>query len=78
MGEVNSMNTRRWYFKNNYTEYQVLFEDDGYILVRNLEFDSKKWPEYGPYSFGLSRDFGTLYGFPVNQSCLKIGEAKNY
>ena len=22
------------------------------------------------YSFGLRNDFGTLYGFPVNQSCL--------
>ena len=34
------------------------------------------------YSFGLKNDFGTLYGFPVNQSCLTkeetIGTLKSF
>ena len=52
----------KWYFKNNYEIYNVLYEDDKYILVQN---DNTK-----KYSFGLKRDFGTLFGFPINQSCL--------
>lgn len=57
---------KRWYFKKNYEDYEVLYEDEKYILVRNL--NSKK------YSFGLSKDFGSFYGFPVNQSCLNKDE----
>ncbi len=56
------METKRWYFKNNYEDYKVLYEDNVYILVQNL--NSNK------YSFGISKDFGSFYGFPVNQSCL--------
>lgn len=60
------MMKKRWYFKNNYEDYEVLYEDDKYILVQN---DNTKL-----YSFGLRRDFGTLYGFSVNQSCLSKEE----
>ena len=59
----------KWYFKNNYEIYNVLYEDDKYILVKN---DSTK-----NYSFGLKRDFGTLFGFPINQSCLSKEECIN-
>ena len=60
------MYLKRWYFKNNYEDYRVLYQDENYILVQNI--NSKK------YSFGLGRDFGSLYGFPVNQSCLNKDE----
>ena len=56
------MNKKVWYFKNNSEVYSVLYEDKTYILV--MDDESKL------YSFGLKNDFGTLYGFPVNQSCL--------
>ena len=56
------MNKKVWYFKNNSEVYSVLYEDKTYILV--MDDESKL------YSFGLRNDFGTLYGFPVNQSCL--------
>lgn len=64
------MRKLRWYFKNRtrYEEYSVLYQNEKYILVQN---DNTK-----KYSFGLSRDFGTLYGFPVNQSCLSAEELK--
>lgn len=60
------MKLKRWYFKNNYEDYKVLYQDEQYILVQNI--NSKK------YSFGLGRDFGSFYGFPVNQSCLNRNE----
>ena len=65
------MKKLRWYFKHGTTfeEYSVLYEDDRYILVQN-DNSSK-------YSYGLKSDFGTLYGFPVNQSCLTDEEAKD-
>ena len=56
------MNKKVWYFKNNGRVYSVLYEDKTYILV--MDDESKL------YSFGLRNDFGNLYGFPVNQSCL--------
>ena len=56
------MKIKRWYFKNNYEDYKVLYEDNKYILVQNI--NNKK------YSFGLTKDFGSFYGFPINQSCL--------
>lgn len=56
------MRERVWYFKNNKEVYNVLYDDNIWILVQN------KKDKY--YSFGLTRDFGTLYGFPINQSCL--------
>ena len=60
------MNKKVWYFKNNSEVYSVLYEDKTYILV--MDDESKL------YSFGLKNDFGTLYGFPVNQSCLSKEE----
>lgn len=64
------MEKLRWYFKHGtrYETYSVLYKNDGWILVQND--NSCK------YSFGLERDFGTLFGFPVNQSCLTFDEAK--
>ena len=64
------MRKLKWYFKNGtkYELFSVLYEEGDYILVMND--DTKK------YSFGLNRDFGSLYGFPVNQSCLTIKELK--
>lgn len=65
------MEKLRWYFKHGtkFEEYSVLFDDGNYILVQN---DNSK-----EYSYGLKRDFGTLFGFPVNQSCLTMEETKN-
>lgn len=60
------MELKRWYFKNNYEDYNVLFENETYILVQNINT--------GKYSFGISRDFGSFYGFPVNQSSLNRNE----
>ena len=56
------MNKKVWYFKNNSEVYSVLYEDKTFILVMDDESEL--------YSFGSKNDFGTLYGFPVNQSCL--------
>ena len=52
---------------NGYTkdEYIELYRDDRYILVKNIKEDNKYG--YGPYSFGLIKDFYCLYFFPVNQ-----------
>ena len=64
------MKKLRWYFKgNSYEDYNVLYEDDKYILVQS---DNTK-----DYSFGLKRDFGTLFGFPVNQERLIKEECIN-
>ena len=60
---------KRWFFKNNYEDYEVLYEDDKYILVQN---DKTK-----DFSFGMCSDFGTLCGFPINQSCLDKEECIN-
>lgn len=65
------MEKLRWYFKQGtkFEEFSVLYDDGKFILVKN---DSS-----GKYSYGLKRDFGSLYGFPVNQSYLTIEEAKD-
>lgn len=63
------MKTKKWYFKNNYELYNVLYEDNNYILVQNSKTKL--------LSFGLVEDFGTLLGFPVNQSCLNKNECIN-
>lgn len=60
------MNIKRWYFKNNYEDYKVFYQDEKYILVQNINTEK--------YSFGLGKDFGSFYGFPVNQSCLNKDE----
>lgn len=64
------MKKLKWYFKHGttYELFSVLYEDEQFILVQN---DNTK-----KFSFGLKRDFGTLYGFPVNQSCLTLAECK--
>lgn len=64
------MKKLKWYFNHgkSHETYSVLYEDEKFILVQN---DNTK-----NYSFGLTRDFGTLYGFPVNQSCLTLAELK--
>lgn len=63
------MKTKKWYYKNNYELYNVLYEDDRFILVQNV--NNKL------FSFGVASDFGTLLGFPVNQSCLTKNECIN-
>lgn len=60
------MKTKKWYFKNNYEIYNVLYEDDRFILVQNV--NNKL------FDFGVASDFDTLLGFPVNQSCLTKNE----
>lgn len=58
----------RWYFCNGtkYEEFTPLYNDGEHILVQNDETKE--------YSFGLARDFGTLFGFPVSHSCLPLDE----
>ena len=65
------MKQLKWYFKHGtkFETYNVLYEDETFILVQN---DNTK-----KYSFGVIKDFGTLYGFPVNQSCLTSEEAED-
>lgn len=64
------MEKSKWYFKNGtrYEMYSVLYKNDGWILVQNDNTEE--------YSFGLVRDFGTLLGFPVDQSCLTLKETE--
>lgn len=63
------MKTKKWYFKNNCELYNILYEDNRFILVQNV--NNKL------FSFGVASDFGTLLGFPVNQSCLTKNECIN-
>ena len=58
------MKQLKWYFKHGTKSetYSVIYEDDTFMLVRN--------ENSGKYSFGAKNCFGTLYGFPVNWSCL--------
>lgn len=62
------MKKLKWYFKHGtkFDEFYVLWEDGKYILVKNCDTEM--------YSYGLKCDFGTLFGFPVNQSCLTHDE----
>ena len=46
--------------------YNILYEDERHILVQNDEIKT--------YSFGMLRDFGSSYGFPINQSSLTKDE----
>ena len=64
------------YYKNGASEdFVVLYENDDWILVKSKQHDEQKYPELGEYSFGLKREFSSLYFFPVNQSCLKKQQA---
>lgn len=58
------MEQRIWYFKNGTVTqpYDIIYDDGKYICVRSVNS--------GKYSYGMSNNFGTLYGFPVGQSCL--------
>lgn len=58
------MNRRRWYYKNGtcFEEFDILFDNGRFMLVQNRETKA--------FSFGICEDFGTLFGFPVNWSCL--------
>lgn len=70
------MNEIKRYYKNGASEdFVVLYENDDWILVKSKQHDEQKYPELGEYSFGLKREFSSLYFFPVNQSCLKKQQA---
>lgn len=60
------MRKKMWRFKDNVEIYSVLYEDDSFILVFNDETEV--------FSFGMTRDFGSLCGFPVNWSCLNLNQ----
>lgn len=60
------MRKKVWSFKDNSEIFSVLYEDDMFILVFNDDTEV--------YSFGLAKDFDTLYGFPVNWSCLNLDQ----
>ena len=63
------MIVRRWYFKHGtrYEEFNVLYDNGMFMLVQNRETKA--------FSFGLCEDFGTLFGFQVNWSCLTKDQA---
>lgn len=65
------MEQRKWYYKNGTASevFNVLYCNGKFILVENDETKT--------ISFGLERDFNTLFGFPVNWSCLSPREAIN-
>ena len=70
------MNEIKRYYKNGASEdFVVLYENGDWILVKSKQHDEQKYPELGEYSFGLKREFSSLYFFPVNQSCLKKQQA---
>lgn len=70
------MNEIKRYYKNGASEdFVVLYENGDWILVKSKQHDEQKYPELGEYSFGLKREFSSLYFFPVNQSCLKKHQA---
>ena len=70
------MNEIKRYYKNGASEdFVVLYENGDWILVKSKQHDDQKYPELGEYSFGLKREFSSLYFFPVNQSCLKKQQA---
>lgn len=64
------MKKLKWYYKHGtkFEMFSVLYEDDTFMLVQN---DATK-----TFSFGVRRDFGSLCGFPVNQSCLTLEECR--
>lgn len=63
------MNRRRWYYKNGtcFEEFDILFDNGRFMLVQNVKTKV--------FSFGVCENFGTLYGFPVNWSCLTKDQA---
>lgn len=63
------MEQRQWFFNHgaNFELFNVLFDDGGFLVVQNAETNT--------ISFGAADCFGTLFGFPANQSCLSKKEA---
>ena len=63
------MEQRKWFFNHgaNFELFNVLFDRDGFLVVQNNETRA--------ISFGTADCFGSLFGFPVNQSCLTKNEA---
>lgn len=63
------MEQRKWFFNHgaNFELFNVLFDRDGFIVVQNDKTNA--------ISFGTTDCFGSLFGFPVNQSCLTKNEA---
>lgn len=63
---------RRFYKHGTcFEDFELIYEQTKgahHILVRNMNTNK--------YSFGVESDFKSLYGFPVNQSCLTLDEAK--
>lgn len=57
-----------WKFGKGSEWYKVLYRKHGFIMVQSEGNEL--------ISFGQENDFGSFYGFPVNNSCLTIGEAK--
>ena len=63
------MEKRKWFFNHgaNFELFNVLFDCDGFLVVQNDETST--------ISFGTADCFGSLFGFPANQSCLTKDEA---
>ena len=63
------MEQRKLFFNNgtNFELFNVLFDRDGFLVVQNSKTHT--------ISFGAASCFGSLFGFPVNQSCLAKDEA---
>lgn len=63
------MEQRKWFFNHgaNFELFNVLFDRDGFIVVQNDKTNA--------ISLGTEDCFGSLYGFPVDQSCLTKDEA---
>lgn len=63
------MEQRKWFFNHgaNFELFNVLFDRDGFIVAQNDETRA--------ISFGTADCFGSLFGFPANQSCLTKNEA---
>lgn len=63
------MRQRKWFFNNgeNFELFNVLFDSDGFLVVQNDKTRT--------ISFGTANYFCSLFGFPVNQSCLTKDDA---
>ena len=63
------MEQRKWFFNGgaNFELFNVLFDRDGFLVVQNSKTRT--------ISFGAASCFGSLFGFPANQSCLTKDEA---
>ena len=63
------MEQRKWFSNHgaNFELFNVLFDNDGFIVVQNDKTST--------ISFGTADCFGSLFGFPVDQSCLTKDEA---